>query len=70
MLQFYFLEMSSAFCCVVFEVSVFCNLWYHKLAVYPLIADYQLHNVFKINIMCLDDYGHLLECGVPEIKKN
>jgi hypothetical protein len=70
MVQFYFLEMSSAFCCVLCEVTVFCNLCYHYLAVYPLIAVYQLCISFKVNTMYLDDYGYWLESDVQEIKKN
>jgi len=70
MLQFYFLEISNAFCSVVCEVTVFCNLWHHNLAVYPLITVYQLCNPFKVNIMYLDDYGHWLESDVQGIKKN
>jgi len=60
MLRFYFLEMSSAFCCVLCEVTVSCNLYYHHLALYPLIAVYQLCNSFMVNTMYLDDYGHWL----------
>ena len=66
MLQFYFLEMSSAFCCVLFEVTLFCNLCYRYLAVYPLIAVYQLCNSFKVNTMYEDDKGHCLESDVQE----
>jgi hypothetical protein len=69
MLQFYFLEMSNAFCCVLCEGTVFCNLCYHYLAVYLLIAVYQLCNSFKVNTMYLDDYGHWLESDMQEIKK-
>ena len=65
MLQFYFLEISSAFCCVLCEVTVFCNLWYHNLAV----AVCQLCNSFKVNILYLDDYGHWLESDGQGIKK-
>jgi hypothetical protein len=69
MLQFYFLEMSSAFCCVLCEVTVFYNIRYHYLTVYLLIAVYQLCNLFKVNTMYLYDFGHWLESDVQEIKK-
>jgi hypothetical protein len=58
MLKFHFLEISNAFCSVVCEVTVFCNLWYHNLTVHSLIPVYELCNAFKVNIMYLDDYYH------------
>ena len=61
--------MSNAFRCVLCEVTAFCNLCYHYLAVYPLIAVYQLCNSFKVNTMYVDDNGHRLESDVQEKKK-
>jgi hypothetical protein len=68
-LRFYFLEMSSAFNCVQCEVIVFSNLCYHYLAVYRLIAVYQLCNSFKVNAIYQDVFWHWLESDVQEIKK-